>query len=59
MESSVRSIICPAFGKQIIQCTDIHNSVIAVINYIQDLGAISLLYYTFPVQRMPNLLFRF
>lgn len=34
------------------------NSVVAVINYTQDFGAISFLYCTFLVERMQNLLFR-
>lgn len=53
MESSVGSIICAVFGKQVIQCTDFHNSVIAVINYIQDLGAISLLSQYFDALCVP------
>lgn len=48
MESSVGSIICAGFGRQVIPRANVHNSIIAVINYFQDLGAISLLLLYFP-----------
>lgn len=41
-------IICQehrAFGIQIIPCTYVHNSIIAVVNYMQDLGHVSVLYF--------------
>jgi len=42
-ESPVGSIICAAFGIQGIPRTYVQNSIIAVINDMQDLGAISFL----------------